>query len=713
MPERWERSLQSLKEVDAPARVSARVDEGPRGQGEPGPSPARRAVTIVVAFAVFAAAGAFAWRAFDTDPTTNVVGPSGELPTLAVRFDRSETRMEGAEDLARIDTMIDYGDVHEDDFTSTTPKGAIVDWIGAQDLTPLVPGPAAGSPVSISADGRDPRILIGTPGDWPSFDSFDRIDRLPSTPGAYVLLFEADYPEGTAMTARRVQVVEPGALQLVLTEGGKVDAATARAYVDGRATGGVLSSSTFAQSDVVLSSQPREPDFGSRSPLQVADGARILLSTPTDHASAAVVDAYRETPADLPIDLVDGGATVDAGIGDHLLAVDATWQHGQVGWTATEGTRETARFFFPIDVQPVVGSVAPAVADGPSAVAEFHVGDLNGIGASGTLTAAGRTIDGTVGSYCWTFEGGSGCADAVAPSFVAEDFLDVEVGSTLVIEGDAPSVSGELDLAGDFPFERVEDLFDLVTFDQEPGTYVLAVVAHAEQGEVPFYFPIRLVAAAADAPAPSSPRSSVSVVPDVVGMTELDAYIALRSQGFVPLASYLPFNDAPIGTVAETQPPAGTEVDANTTVNMNVQGSTRDNDYSGTSWVDAAIAGDSRYIGSFVDPGGIPVAVVSSRTRAEVRGDLDSIAAGRPFFTLVCVSVTRADLDATLAELRDPATAPMPATVDARMFVDPASCAVAIDQRDVTESQGSFLVSTYRGLVGIRDLRGVEAATRG
>ena len=65
--------------------------------------------------------------------------------------------------------------------------------------------------------------MIGTPEDWPSFDSFERIDRLPSTPGEYVLLFEADYPEGTAMTARLVQVVEAGALQLVLTEGGEVD----------------------------------------------------------------------------------------------------------------------------------------------------------------------------------------------------------------------------------------------------------------------------------------------------------------------------------------------------------------------------------------------------------------------------------------------------------------------------------------------------------
>jgi hypothetical protein len=145
---------------------------------------------------------------------------------------------------------------------------------------------------------------------------------------------------------------------------------------------------------------------------------------------------------------------------------------------------------------------------------------------------------------------------------------------------------------------------------------------------------------------------------------------------------------------------------------MNVQGATRDNDYSGTSWVDAATSGDDRYIGSFTDPGGIPVAVVSSRTRAKVHGDLDAIADGRPFFILVCDGVTRADLDAIVAELRDPAVTPVLATVDARMFVDPASCAVAVDRRDVTQPQGSFLVSTYGGLVTVEDLRGVVASTR-
>ena len=354
MTERWERRLQVLHEVGAPASISAGVADGPRGTGDPGPSPVRRVVTIVVAFAVFAAAGTFAWRALrpgatpdiavGTDGPTvvatflvgdlNGVGPSGtltavgrsiegaigsycwtfpggsgcgdavapsftekdfltveqgstlivqgdadsvdgeldlagtfpfervvnigalnepllldeapgdyvlafvahadqgdvpfyfpvrlvapssvgdppaELPVLSASFTRA-----GAidEDMVRVDTLITYGDAREEDFTSTTPDGAMVDWVGVESLPALALDPAAGSAVSITADGEDPRVLIGSPDAWPTFERFQRIDRLPSIPGDYVLVFQADYPEGTATTARRVHIVAPETLAL-------------------------------------------------------------------------------------------------------------------------------------------------------------------------------------------------------------------------------------------------------------------------------------------------------------------------------------------------------------------------------------------------------------------------------------------------------------------------------------------------------------------
>ena len=66
MTERWERELGRLKTLEAPGSMHTRMDRGPAGDGAP-PDPGRRqrVVAAVVALSVFAAAGAFALRAFE------------------------------------------------------------------------------------------------------------------------------------------------------------------------------------------------------------------------------------------------------------------------------------------------------------------------------------------------------------------------------------------------------------------------------------------------------------------------------------------------------------------------------------------------------------------------------------------------------------------------------------------------------------------------
>jgi hypothetical protein len=72
MTERWQRELRGLRTVDMPPTVRDRIDGGPTGTSEP---PRHSRVTAaVVAFVVFAAAGAFAWRA---------LGPGGSTPPVA------------------------------------------------------------------------------------------------------------------------------------------------------------------------------------------------------------------------------------------------------------------------------------------------------------------------------------------------------------------------------------------------------------------------------------------------------------------------------------------------------------------------------------------------------------------------------------------------------------------------------------------------------
>lgn len=355
MPERWRRELGSLDELSPPPGVVSEARERLPRASEPGPSGRSRVVAGVVALGVFALAATFVWRSFEVDPAVpdRPVGPgTSDLPVLSVRF-TAGALIDG--DLRRVDTVIDYGDVHQEDVTSTTPENAIVEWVAVEDLTPFVPGPTVGSPVAIEADGEDPRVLIGRPAAWPAFDRFERIDRLPQVPGDYVLVFEADYPEGTARTPLRVTLVEPGTVQLVPTEGGELDAATASAFVDGTEVEGSLSQSSFARSDVVLSGPPQEPDFTGVTPLSVPSGAPALVVTEVNEATAGLTTAFRQTPKVLPLDLLAGGASLVGDPGSYLLAVDVTWAHGKLGW-ASEGTREEARFFFPVEL---IGAAPP------------------------------------------------------------------------------------------------------------------------------------------------------------------------------------------------------------------------------------------------------------------------------------------------------------------------------------------------------------------
>ena len=73
MPERWEDELKKLRREEMPDGVRERAEGGPRREL---PNDGRqRLVAGLVAFAVFIAAGAFAWRAFDR------AGTGGSEPT--------------------------------------------------------------------------------------------------------------------------------------------------------------------------------------------------------------------------------------------------------------------------------------------------------------------------------------------------------------------------------------------------------------------------------------------------------------------------------------------------------------------------------------------------------------------------------------------------------------------------------------------------------
>jgi hypothetical protein len=121
MPERWEREIKRLGTLTAPRSTPTRIAEGPRGDGMP-PTPRRREriTAMVVAFAVFGAAAAFAVIAFQRetrstpaaapDPSTTVSAasptsldasleapPDGSVPNLTLAFGSTSSTFAGTD----------------------------------------------------------------------------------------------------------------------------------------------------------------------------------------------------------------------------------------------------------------------------------------------------------------------------------------------------------------------------------------------------------------------------------------------------------------------------------------------------------------------------------------------------------------------------------------------------------------------------------------
>ena len=365
MPERWERELRKLRGVEPNEHViRERAEHGASPDRRP---PRRNAIVAGIAAGAVAIAGVAVLGQLSLDDGREI-GDADDLPVLVVTFESNGFVVDQPdEQIQRVDTMIVYGDAREESFTSTISENAHVDWVAAGDLTRFVPGPTAGSPVRIEADGENARVLIGEPADWPEFERFTPIDHLPDVPGEYVLVLEADYPDGVARTARAIRVAPPGALQLVVTEGKRLYSATALAYVDGRRTDGFLSRSWFTLGDSGARSDPVPPDFGSDHRIELLSGSPTLLASTPSEAHAGVVPGYEDFTAGvpLPIDLLGAEPTLEASAGRQLLVVDVTWRHGSHPLREEE-TEERAIFFFPIEIVPAPGEREPSPDATPS-----------------------------------------------------------------------------------------------------------------------------------------------------------------------------------------------------------------------------------------------------------------------------------------------------------------------------------------------------------
>jgi hypothetical protein len=474
MPERWERELRKIRQMEMrePA-IRDRIQRGPSGDRPP---PRKHALLAGIVAGAVAVAGIAALWQLDRNPD-GVGDPTVQLPTLVVTFQSGRMIVDQPDaQIQRVDTTIVYGDAREESFTSTISEGAHIDWAGVEDLTRFVPGPTAGSQVRFEADGEDARVLIGRPADWPEFDQFSEIDRLPEEPGDYVLVFEATYADGIARTARFTQIVSRGELQLDVAEGKSLYAATALGYLDGQRVDGFLSKSWFTLGDVDAQSDPASPEFAADAWLSLPSGTPMTLVTSPSEAQAGLVPSYGEFDLGdpLPLDLLES-AVIEGPAGRQLLAVDVTWRHGS-NPVREEPTEERAVFFFPVEIVTELEPSPPPAetpTPEPGAPGVVTVDIRRSSEATGDPEAIARfgTREQWMCPDGWSVVNPDGSTDDVLFDCGQDEVFEAPPDTPIVVSGDFATVNVSTRLSGNGSVGAPTDRVAAV----EPGT----VVTHA------------------------------------------------------------------------------------------------------------------------------------------------------------------------------------------------------------------------------------------
>ncbi len=209
MPERWQDELKKLRREEMPEGVRDRAEAGPRRDL---PNDGRqRVIAGVVAFVVFIAAGAFAWRAFGTTTTTGTE-PTPSPRTALIVLDLSSNDGNPAATLSSGDASQD-GVREGYDWCGSDGQcvSGIADFSSYPPVSEYLFVPA-GTPVELTGDGRiDDIATILSSGDGaPTHVQKLTLEPVtPSDPGRYVWMLDAKWDEGSANYYFGIEVAPP------------------------------------------------------------------------------------------------------------------------------------------------------------------------------------------------------------------------------------------------------------------------------------------------------------------------------------------------------------------------------------------------------------------------------------------------------------------------------------------------------------------------
>jgi hypothetical protein len=282
MPERWEDELKKLRREEMPDGVRRRAEGGPRREL---PNDRRqRLIAGVVAFAVFIAAGAFAWRAFGGTSTTGTEpAPSPSMAPIMLKLQSSDGNpaatlsSEGASQDGLLEGYRWCGS--DDQCVSANP-----DYATYPPVSVYLPV-ASSVPIESAGDGQLTRLVIRTTkGDFSSPNAIADTDGtgavVPSEPGRYLIWISASWGDrGSATFYFGIDVVPPATeipdvLQVTCTpDRATIDSTVVRPRPDG------LHVVVEASGDVVGVEVVNDPQFGAGGGLQ-DDGEHVFPIEP-------------------------------------------------------------------------------------------------------------------------------------------------------------------------------------------------------------------------------------------------------------------------------------------------------------------------------------------------------------------------------------------------------------------------------------------------
>lgn len=207
----------------------------------------------------------------------------------------------------------------------------------------------------------------------------------------------------------------------------------------------------------------------------VPAGTRLVIQGDANSASATVRSDIPIDSLTQELDLSGGSAILPSDPGRYVIDLTGDWEEGTATFTAL------------FEVVPVDEAAILAFDEQDPAAPQL------------SLTVAGATFPATLGTHSYTFDNGSGYADAATPTFTDADLVQVVSGTPLLLQDPPPTVSimanEGLTLSHGPPVGTPLklDLGATRAFDLPGGIYLVIVDAQWDDAQARFWLPIEIV----------------------------------------------------------------------------------------------------------------------------------------------------------------------------------------------------------------------------